>query len=356
MTRSAWAEMDLGALRHNFARVKQTVGDSRIMAVIKADGYGHGLIRVARTLSQADAFAVASIDEAIRLRDAAIKHPVVVLAGFLNKAELQICADRHLNPVVHQKEQVALLEQANVSLDIWVKLDTGMHRLGFSVEEFDSMLPRLEACSCVASLGFLTHLANADDLSDATPQRQINSLRDALVGRSDAVLSIANSGGNLGWQESHHDWVRPGIMLYGASPFADGVGADLNLKPVMSFKARLIAIKNLKAGDKVGYSGTYTAPQDMMMGVIGAGYGDGYPRHIASGSVVKIRGQDAAIIGRVSMDLMCVDLSNVPAAQLEDEVLLWGPDLPVELVARQAGTIAYELTCQITQRVRVKEI
>lgn len=358
MTRAAWVEIDRSALRHNLAVARRHADGARVIAVIKANGYGHGLTRVAEQLRDADAFAVASVDEALRLRKAGFDHPIVLLAGVLDAEELALIADRDIEPVIHHRSQVELLARANLSsrFRVWLKLDTGMHRLGLDEEEFIRSYNGLKKLSDVVSdIRLLSHLANADDRGDPLTERQLARF-DAVTGGLCRQRSIANSGGLMGWPESAFEWVRPGLMLYGVSPFGDALGADLDLRPVMAFKTRVISIKALRAGDRVGYGGHFTAPADMRMAVIAAGYGDGYPRHVDPATEVLLNGAPARIIGRVSMDLICLDLSGHDDAKLGDEVTLWGPGLPVETVAAHAGTIPYELLCQVAERVRVHEL
>ncbi|MCB1735474.1 MAG: alanine racemase [Gammaproteobacteria bacterium] len=358
MTRAAWVEIDRSALRHNLAVARQHAHGARVIAVIKANGYGHGQLRVAEQLRDADAFAVASVDEALRLRKSGFDHPIVLLAGVLDAEELALIADRDIEPVIHQAAQLDLFRNSPVSsrFRVWLKLDTGMHRLGFDVAGFRQAYEVLRSMpEVVSEIRFLTHLANADDRNDALTQTQL-ALFDTVTAGMDGARSAANSGGVMGWPSASYDWVRPGLMLYGVSPFLNSLGVYENLKPVMAFKTRLIAIKALNAGDRVGYGGHFTAPQAMRMGVIAAGYGDGYPRHVDTRAEVLLNGKRARIIGRVSMDLICIDLSGQDQAALGDEVVLWGPGLPVETVASYAGTIPYELLCQVAERVRVHEI
>lgn len=362
MTRAAWSEIHLPSLKHNLAQVRRRAPNSRVMAVIKANGYGHGLLRVAEALAEADAYAVASVDEALRLRDANIQKPIVLLAGFLDAAELMLVADQRLQPVIHHVQQLDLLETVAVSqpIKVWLKLDSGMHRLGFAADEFAAAWHRLDALDQVEKISLLSHFSSADERDNPCTQAQIDLFNKVVatlpVEAQAAHRSLANSAGVLAWAQSHGDWVRPGLMLYGVSPFEDQKAADLGLKPVLSFKTRLVSIKALSKGDSVGYAASFTAPKDMVMGVCGAGYGDGYPRHVAAGTVVQVNGQEAEVIGRVSMDLICLDLTGFEHVNMGDEVTMWGGTLPVERVAAQAGTIAYELLCQMTARVRVREV
>lgn len=362
MTRAAWSEIHLPSLEHNLEQVCRLAPHSRVMAVIKANGYGHGLLRVAQALKGADAYAVASVDEALRLRDANMDKPIVLLAGFLDAAELMLVADQQLQPVIHHAQQLDLLETVVVSrpLRVWLKVDTGMHRLGFTPEELVLAWKRLSALDQVVQISLMTHFSSADERDSETTKGQINRFNEVVAMLPEqarlAQKSLANSAGVMAWSESHSDWVRPGLMLYGVSPFEGQEGRDLGLKPVLSFKTRLVSIKPLKRGDSVGYGASFTASRDMVMGVCAAGYGDGYPRHVSAGITVRINDREAAVIGRVSMDLICLDLTGFEDVNMGDEVTLWGDRLPVERVAAKAGTIPYELLCQMTARVRVREV
>lgn len=362
MTRAAWSEIHLPSLKHNLARVRQQAPNSRVMAVIKANGYGHGLLRVAKALEGADAYAVASVDEALRLRDANIRKPVVLLSGFLDASELMLVAEQQLQPVIHHPQQLELLESVVVArpMKVWLKLDSGMHRLGFAADDFAQAWRRLDALDQVEEVALMTHFSSADERDNSCTVAQVglfNRVVSTLPEVADSAdKSLANSAGILGWPESHGDWVRPGLMLYGVSPFGDCEATDLGLKPVLSFKTRLISVKTLSEGDSVGYGGSFTASREMVMGVCAAGYGDGYPRHVKAGTVVLVNDNVAEVIGRVSMDLICLDLTGLKEVNVGDEVTLWGQSLPVERVAIQAGTIPYELLCQMTARVRVREV
>lgn len=354
MAFSPTARIDLDALRHNLGVARAAASGRRAMAVIKADAYGHGLTRVAAALSGADALAVARLDEAVRLRDAGCRQPVLLLEGCLDAGELAEAARLGFTLVIHHPEQLALLASTDVAqpLACWLKVDTGMHRLGFTPEQAVAAWQRLAGLKQAAGTpGLMTHLANADDRDDPVTGEQLARFAP-LAERLGAQTSIANSAGILGWPDSHGDWVRPGLMLYGASPFVAGQGSDHGLRPAMTLSARLIAINALKAGDPVGYGGTFRCPADMTVGVVGIGYGDGYPREIAPGTPVSIGGVEAPIVGRVSMDMLTVDLRGHPAAGVGDEVVLWGADLPLERIAAAAGTIPYTLTCGVTARVR----
>ena len=354
MTRATRAVIDLQALRHNFSIALQRAPGSHNLAIIKANGYGHGIVPVARALTHADAFGVACLEEAIALREAGIARPIVLLEGIPRAADLNLVQGYQLELVVHQLEQVAMLEQLpgdTRPVPVWLKIDTGMHRLGIKPAQTLSIFQRLQQAAGVARpVRLMTHLANADDRDDATTKRQLDSFREAIAGL-DAPTSIANSAGILGRPDSHADWNRPGIMLYGVSPFLDGVAATGDLHPVMTLQSELIAVNQHQKGDHIGYGGTYVCPESMPVGVVAIGYGDGYPRHAAAGTPVRVNGENVPLVGRVSMDMICVDLRTQPNARPGDPVVVWGKGLPVEDVAARAGTIGYELLCQVTQRV-----
>ncbi|MGX2039816.1 alanine racemase [Methylocaldum sp. MU1018] len=357
MVRSAYAEIDLSAVVHNLARIRAFAPRAKVMAVIKANAYGHGLIRMAKALAEADAFAVARVDEGIALRDAGIKQRIAVLQGFADREELERHIRYGLEPVIHSPFQVALLERIAPAerLSIWVKLDTGMHRLGLPADEFLSCYSRLRQCPAVLQpVPVMTHLANADDLHDTITAKQLDLFKSVLHDIR-TECSIANSAGLLAWDAARADWIRPGLVLYGASPFPDRTGPDEGLTPVMTFRSWLIAIKNLEAGDAVGYGGDWICPYPTRIGIASVGYGDGYPRHARSGTPVLIRGRRARLVGRVSMDMITLDLTDCPDARIGDEIILWGKGLPVEEIARHASTIPYALLCGVTPRVKMIE-
>lgn len=352
------ALIDLSALQHNLRRVREAAPGKRIMAIIKADAYGHGLVRIARALaSGVDSLGVARLEEAVRLRDAGIGQSITLLEGFLEAAELAVIVQHQLDVVVHRLEQIAILEQTSRKqpLSVWLKVDTGMHRLGIALSDAKSAWQRLQSCSSIKTLGVMTHLANADDRGDNFTLQQLECFAEATAGIN-TPRSIANSAGILGWPASHAEWVRPGIMLYGVSPFTGGRGEQEGLQPVMTLCSRLIAMNRLRKGDAVGYGGTWICPEDMPVGVIAVGYGDGYPRHAEPGTPVLVNGRRVPLIGRVSMDMITVDLRSQPQAQVGDPVILWGKGLPVEVVAQHASTIAYELLCGAARRAEFLEI
>lgn len=352
MSRVTRAVIDHAALRHNLAVARAAAAPARVIAVLKADGYGHGLLGVAQALSGADAFAVSCLEEALPLREAGLRQRIVLLEGPFAAADLGVFARRRLDAVIHTDWQVAALEQARLPapVDVWLKVDTGMGRLGFPPERAAAMAARLQAAPAVGKLRFMTHLACADDRDDGTTPQQLATLEEALTGLA-GERSIANSAGTLGWPEARADWVRPGIMLYGCQPFVD-THPSPELRATMRLEARLIAVNHHRRGDRIGYGGTFVCPEDMPVGVVSIGYGDGYPRHAPNGTPVQVRGRRAGVAGRVSMDMTCIDLRPVPDAAVGDTVVLWGEEPRVEEVAELCGTIGYELYCQVTPRVQ----
>lgn len=352
MTRPARALLSAQALRQNYQRVRAAAPNAKIMAVIKANAYGHGMAWAARVLRDADGFAVASVEEGAELRAAHIAQPICLLEGFFDAAELPEIVRHRLMPVVHHPGQLAMIEQAAglAGLEVWLKVDTGMHRLGFPPEVAAAAAARLTACPAVAGVRWLSHFANADNRFDTATTYQIERFLKLLDGLS-VERSLANSAGILAWPASHLEWVRPGIMLYGGSPLIGHGAVELNLKPVMTLETRLIAVHRRKKGEAVGYGGDWICPEDMPVGVAAIGYGDGYPRHAPPGTPVLVNGARAPLIGRVSMDMITVDLRAQPQARVDDPVVLWGEGLPVDEIAAQAGTISYELLCCVTSRI-----
>ena len=351
MARPARARVDLGALRHNLNIARQRAPHSQHMAIIKANGYGHGIEQVARALVGADAFGVACLEEALAVRAAGIDRPIVLLEGFFEAAELPDICEQQLIPVLHHAEQINMLERARLPapLHVWLKIDTGMHRLGFPPEEAGEAWRRLREMPGICRVRVMSHFAEADDPESGRTAEQLRAFLD-VTADMDAELSIANSAALLSRRETHLDWVRPGLMLYGISPFEGARAPEAGLMPAMTLRTELIAVKQLKAGDRVGYGGTWVCPEDMPVGVAAIGYGDGYPRHAQTGTPVLVNGERAALVGRVSMDMVCIDLRGIQAG-VGNEVVLWGPGLPVEEVAQAAGTIPYELVCAVSSRV-----
>lgn len=352
MARPTSATIHAGALRHNLGVVRMLAPDSRVMAVVKADGYGHGLERAALALAGADAFGVAALSDAERLRAIGLSQPVVLLSGFDAAEDLPRLHQLNAETVVHHASQLEMLEQyAGEPVRCWLKVDTGMHRLGFAPEQVRAAHARLVSLPQVADdIVLMSHFASSDEFEKPQTREQLSRFAEATAGLPGA-RSLANSAAVLGWPGSHGDWVRPGGALYGMSMVAGKTGADFGLRPAMTLATRLLAVNRIAGGERVGYSATWECPEDMPVGVAAIGYGDGYPRHAPAGSPVLVNGRRAKIIGRVSMDLMTIDLREQPDAKAGDPVVLWGETLPVEEVGIAAGTIGYELTCSVTQRV-----
>ncbi len=352
MTRPARVIINPRAARHNLEWVRRHARGARVMAVIKADGYGHGIARMARIFDAADAFAVAAIEEAVTIREAGIDKPIVLLEGPFEAAELELVHALDLEVVVHNHEQLDMLVGAPKPRVLWLKFDTGMHRLGFALEHAKEAIARARALDI--PLRFMTHFANTHHRGDASVHAQMDRFEQLLACEA-GERSLANSGAVLGYERAHGDWVRPGLMLYGVSPFDHEVGADLGLLPVMTLRSRLISVRQVRAGEAVGYGGAYVCPQDMPVGVLAYGYGDGYPRHAQTGTPILVRGIRTQVIGHCSMDMMTVDLRPVPDARFGDVVTLWGEGLPIEEVARASGTIPYELLCRVRMRAQYEE-
>lgn len=343
-TRTAQICIDHEALRHNFQRVKSLAGDSKVIAVIKANAYGHGVQAAADAFSQADAFALATAGEAIALRQSGVTKTLIVLQGCFSIEALKALAELDIQVVVHQPHQIALLEQCpELKLEVWLKVNTGMHRLGIPLAMVESAYQRLRACKSVGQLRLMSHLANADDPDHAKNREQLSAL-GGLHETLNLEASMANSAALVALPESRLQWVRPGIMLYGSSPLQAKTAAELDLKAAMNFESKLIAVQQLQQGDEIGYGSTWQCRQAMRVGIVAAGYADGYPRHAPSGTPVWINNSLCPLLGRVSMDSLCVDLQGV-AAEVGDRVVLWGKELSVDVVAEHAGTISYELLC-----------
>ncbi len=353
--RAAKLEINTQALQHNFKRLQQLAPNSEVLAVIKADGYGHGLIRVAKTFPQDTCFGVACLDEAITLRNAGLNNPIMLLEGFFDLEELQIAAELEMQSVIHHQYQVDLLTQTELAkpMTVWLKLDSGMHRLGLDPEEFNECYQLLASSSQVQQpVNLMSHFASADcDQAFSLQQFQLfNKLTQGLKGKR----SMANSAGLLNLPESHFDLVRPGLLMYGCSPIESTQVQALSLQPVMRLSSQIIAIKTIKQGETVGYGGAWRAQQDTQIAVIAIGYGDGYPRHAKNGTPVSINGREFPIAGRVSMDMITVDLGENHNCSIGDTAVLWGAELPLERVAEWADTISYELMCGLTPRVHVE--
>ena len=359
MSFGARALIRLGALSHNLSVIRRLAPHAAVMAVVKANAYGHGLVDVVKALPDADSFAVARLSEAVELRQADVKRPIVLLAGVYSHNELDLAARSSCELVVHNEAQIELLEQCmGKEFVVWLKIDTGMHRLGFPPAVAAEMISRLKSCTAVGDLRLMTHLANADDRHDPKTDEQLTTF--ARISSSfEGDISIANSGGIFGWAAAvapqtvnvaQRIWIRPGISLFGVSPFPELDGSDLKLKPVMQLESRLIATKPISAGESVGYGGKWIAERDSVIGIISAGYGDGLSRFLGNGVPLFINGRQAPLVGAVSMDMAAVDLGPDASDSVGDAVVLWGDELPVEEVARRANTIAYPLICGVMNR------
>ena len=353
MTRPARVIFNPAAVRDNLALASARAPGRRVLAIVKADAYGHGLLRVARALTAADAFGVASIEEAVRLRDAGIGQSIVLLEGPFEAGEVAEIGVHGLETVVHNHEQVEWFVRQERVTPLWIKIDTGMHRLGFAPDEVPAVIARLAGRG--RNFRLMTHFASAHLHGEASVEAQLVRFAALTEGRDNEVC-LANSSAILAWPTTHGDWVRPGLMLYGVSPFADSVGRDLGLRPAMTVTSALIAVKTVPAGGGVGYGRACTCARETPIGVVAFGYADGYPRHAATGTPVLVNGVRTQVLGEASMDMMTVDLTPVPDARIGDRVVLWGEDLPVEEIARCARTIPYELLCRMRMRAHFVEL
>ncbi len=358
MSRTALATIHLGALRRNLARARARAHGAQVMAVIKADGYGHGLERVARACADADALGVAALGDGLRLRSAGNRQRIVVLSGPDEAGDLAELRRLDLDAVIHHEAQLRWLEaDADArTLRVWLKIDTGMHRLGFDPAQVADAHARLRALPNIdPDIVRMTHFAASDEFDNASTHAQIACF-DAATASGVGPRSLANSAGLLGWPAAYRstnatNWVRVGGLLYGLSVVEGRSGSDFGFEPAMTLSTRLISVKAVAKGERIGYAASWECPEDMRVGVAAIGYGDGYPRSARAGTPVLVGGVRAQVIGRVSMDLITLDLRNAPSARIGDGVTLWGTGLPVETIAAQAGTIAYDLTCGMTRRV-----
>lgn len=349
------ATIDLAAIRHNLGVVRKLAPQSRVMAAVKADAYGHGAVPVARALDAAgvDALAVACMEEALQLRQAHVQAPIALLEGIISGEEAAQAVYERLQVVVHDHWQIDLLRALGpaAQISVWFKLDSGMHRLGFPLTDVPRLMQVVQQQPSWKLQGWITHLACADETENDFTTQQILRYEQALSGLPGA-RSIANSAGLIAWPRARVDWVRPGLMLYGASPMPGLTARELGLRPAMRLHSRLIAVREFEAGEGIGYGQTYRCPERMRIGVVAVGYADGVHRSLASGTPALLHGRRVPFAGRVSMDMITLDLRSVPEAAVGDEVTLWGEGLPAEEIAAHAGTLAYELFCGLTQRVR----
>ncbi len=353
------ARISAAALTHNLAVIQRAAPASRMIAVIKANAYGHGVLQAAVALASADAFAVARIEEAVELRSAGIAHPIILLEGVFSAEQLQLAARLNLELVVHDYSQIQWLEHGIAAhrFVIWVKIDTGMNRLGFRPSDANEVWRRLAAlASPPFELRLMTHLACADEPQAMLNEQQLTKFREVCAGIARIAgkqpqTSIGSSAGIFSGRELQGDWVRPGIALYGASPFARRAASELGLLPAMTLESTVIAVREIAAGESVGYGATWRATRASRIAIVAVGYADGIPRNLPNGAPVLINGQRAAVAGRVSMDMLAVDVTEHEAIEVGAPAVLWGEGLPVEEVARAAGTISYELLSRLARRV-----
>ena len=364
MPRPIQASIDISAIRHNYRLARNRAGGPgepvRAWAVVKADAYGHGLLRVANALAElADGFALLDIEAAITLREAGFRQPILLLEGFFDARDLVLCGDYGLTPAVHRFEQLRMIREAAlpVSLPVYIKLNTGMNRLGFTLDDIPRLRRELAemsaATSGLSSMTLMTHFAESDGARGV--EWQLERFRQ-MTEDWNLPVSMANSAAILHHAQTLRGWVRPGIMLYGASPFADVSAESLDLRPVMTLSSRIIAVQEIKPGERVGYGGTFEATRPTRVGIVACGYADGYPRHAASGTPILVGGRRTVTVGRVSMDMLACDLTDLPDAGVDSPVVLWGAGLPADEVAAAAGTISYELFCALARRVPVVEV
>lgn len=350
MARPSFAQLNLSALRANLAQVRTRAPKTQVLAVVKANAYGHGLMRVLPALTDADGLALLELDAAIALRAAHYTRRILLLEGFFAADELPEIAAKRLAVVIHHAEQVRMLERAHLArpLEVFVKINTGMNRLGVRAADVPALVERLTHCDSVAALRLMTHLARADEEDGA--KEQVAAFDAACQGLP-YPRSLANSAGIVRYNEVGGDIVRPGIMLYGATPFPYDTAEMIGVQPVMTLRSEIIAVQDLKANDSVGYGAAYTASRAHRIGVIACGYADGYPRHAPNGTPVLVCGKKVRMAGSVSMDMITVDLTDVPEATIGSPVVLWGEGLPVDDVASAAATVGYELLCAVAPRV-----
>lgn len=357
--KAATALINRRALRHNLQRVRELAPHSRLIAIVKANAYGHGLTEVSHSIKDlVDGFGVARLKEALALRDRGITAPIVLLEGFFEQMDLSILVEYRIDTVIHCVEQLEMLESTQLAepIKVWMKLDTGMHRLGVLPQDAQSFYQRLQACSNVKQpINIISHFCQADEPDLATTANQLACFKQFIANKP-GEKSISASAGILLWSEAHYDWVRPGIVMYGASPQEGKSAQEFGLQSVMTLKSTLIAVREHAAGQCVGYGATWCSGQDTRLGVVAIGYGDGYPRSAPSGTPVLINGRKVPIVGRVSMDMITVDLGPNATDKVGDEVILWGQALPVEEIALQTGIINYELLTKLTSRVIMEYI
>ncbi|WP_273432222.1 alanine racemase [Chitinibacter tainanensis] len=354
MTRPIEVVIHRSALHHNYQVIKQRAVGACALAVIKANAYGHGIEQVVAALPAADGFALLEMPAALRLRAMGVTQPILLLEGAFSPAELQLCAEHDLWLAIHEPQHLEWLTQTTLvrPVQVFVKLNTGMNRLGFAAEQASAVVAQLQQLPNVAGITLMTHFATADDPAVGVTA-QWARFQQGTAGLG-LPVSLANSAATFAYPQVHGDWVRPGIALYGSSPLADQSATSLGLVAAMTLRAKIISTQQLQAGDSVGYGATFTADRPMRIGTVACGYADGYPRHAPTGTPVLVAGQCSRLLGRVSMDMLCVDLTAIDAAGIGSEVELWGQTLSIDEVAASAGTIGYELMCAVAPRVPMR--
>ena len=353
MAHKCEAVIDLNSIKNNYKIACSLAPDSKSIAVIKADAYGHGAVKVTKALEGiAPAFAVAVIDEAIELRNAGVKKMILVMEGVDGADDLKYAAKNDLSVVVHNESQLLNLENARLPnpVGVWLKVDTGMHRLGIEPNKVEDAVTRLRACkNCKTSLIVCTHLASSENTKSDMTSKQI-SLFDYYVNDLNVIESISNSGAILASPDSHRDWNRPGYLIYGYTPFEDD-REQYGLKPAMTLQSEIIALRQVSAGESVGYGGKWTATDNSIIATVAVGYADGYPRHAKNGTPTWVNGKIAPVVGAVSMDMITIDVTSIEDIDIGDRVILWGPELSVNQIAKASNTIGYELITGLTRRV-----
>ena len=366
----AIATINSAALRHNIQLIKSFAPNQKLLAMIKANAYGQGLLPAAHILAdQVDGFGVARLREALEIQETGYTGKILLVEGFFDREELLKTLSRRFDSVIHCYEQLELLEQVAKEwekeqqkgfwkrktkiyfpINVWLKIDTGMHRLGVHPEQVDEFYQRLKKCPLVESISFVSHFSRADELDCGYTEKQISTFEQATQAYPKHARSISASSGILYWKQAHYEWVRPGIIMHGISPHYEPI-THLGFQPVMTLSSSLIAVRTHKAGEPVGYGGTWVSQKETKLGVIAMGYGDGYPRNAPEGTPVLINGRKVPIVGRVSMDMLTVDLGANSQDKVGDEAIFWGKDLLIEEVAKHIGVISYELITKLTPRV-----
>lgn len=363
MSRPFTVELNLSALHHNVKRIREIAPQAKILAMVKANAYGHGLVPIAQALD-VEGFGVSCSEEALCLRQAGLTQRIVLMEGLFSSDELPLLARYELDTVLHDQRQLSFLTQNPLPgpVNVWLKINTGMNRLGFSLKDFLAVLQKLRTCPWLNIVCMMTHFSNANKPDDSMTAHQIKQFEQVLTTLDNSAIekSLANSAAILAYPNTHADWIRPGLMLYGVSPFLTSSGTQLALRPVMTLKSEIISINQLELGDRVGYAGTWIAPKPMRVGVVAIGYGDGYPHSAANGTPILVNGKLVELVGQVSMDMLTVDLSNQAEAKIGDPVVLWGEGLAIEQVAESTSCFRYELLCGINRgqlvRTRIEEV